>query len=325
VREMNLQRRIRRRLSSLAFGPQELSQFCNLGLSDPQPHIKVWLVGAKTTRDVTGRNVLAATRPLTVGIALEDDRELAAMSRSQLGLEFRCANAAKTLLGKMSLTFVDSIRLEKGRLLCLFRTNDPVNYCQERNLIWKRYLHFSYLQWRNQRGPNPAEIRMVASELHALFIFYICPRPVVLVSVADDEASNIFPMDLIGPIGDKYFSLALHVTSKALPMIERSGRVVLSGVPAEKIQLAYQLGQNHNHASVPWPSVPFSLTFSSIFHMPVPEFALRVREMQVTETRNMGSHALIICRVVSDNPIADGLQFFQAHGFYEEWKKQAIR
>jgi flavin reductase (DIM6/NTAB) family NADH-FMN oxidoreductase RutF len=325
VRQMNLQRRIRRGLSSLAFGPQELSQFCSLGLRDPQSHIEVRLVGAETIHDVTGRNVLAATRPLTVGLGLEDDRELAAVSRSPHVLEFRCANSAKTLLGTMSLTLIDSIRLEEGRVLCLFRTRHPVNYCQPRNLIWKRYLHFSYLQWRNQRGPNPAKIRMVASELHALFVFYICPRPVVVVTVSDGEASNVFPMDLIGPISDQHFSLALHMTSKALPSIQRSGRVVLSDVPVERIPLAYRLGQNHNEISVPWSSVPFSFNLSSDFRMPVPEFALRVRELQVMETRNMGSHALIICRVVSDNSITNGLQFFQAHGFYEEWKKQAIR
>jgi len=322
---MNLQKRLRRRLSSLAFGPQDLSQFCNLGLRDPQLDIKVWLVGAETRRDVTGRNVLAATRPLTIGIGLEDDRGLTAMLRNQFVLEFRCTNAGKTLLGKMSLVFTDSIWLEEGGHLCLFRTHHPVNYCQPRSLVWKRYLHFSYLQWRNQRGPNPAKIRMVASELHALFVFYICPRPVVLVSVVDGEESNVFPMDLLGPIGDKHLSLALHVTSKALPLIERSGRVVLSSVPVEKIPLAYQLGQNHNKASVSWSSVPFSLNFSSDFHMPIPEFALRVRELQVLHMRSMGSHALIICRVVSDSLIRNRLQFFQAHGFYEEWRKQAIR
>jgi flavin reductase (DIM6/NTAB) family NADH-FMN oxidoreductase RutF len=321
---MNLQTRIRRRLSSLAFGPQELSQFCNLGLKDPQPHIKVWLLGAQTARDVTARNVLAATRPLTVGIGLEDYRELTTRSGSRLNLEFR-SNGTNTLLGKTSLTFIKSIRLEEGSVLCLFRTDHPVNYCQAKNLVWKRYLHFSYLQWRNQHGPNPAKIRMVASELHALFVFYICPRPVVLVSVADGEASNIFPMDLVGPISDEHFSLALHMTSKALRLIERSGRVALSSIPVEKIPLAYQLARNHNKDSVSWSSLPFSLNFSTHFSLPIPVFALRVRELKVLGIQAMGSHALIICRVVSDNSVTNGLQFFQAHGFHDEWRKQAIR
>lgn len=324
MQEMNLQRRIRRRLASLAFGPQELCQFCNLGLKDPQCDIKVWLVGTKVVRDVTTRNVLAATRPLSIGIGLEDDEDFRNLSSNRVFLEFRSAHPPETLLGKVSLAFADSIRLEEGGTLCLFTTRHPANYCQARTLVWKRYLNFSYAQWKNERGPKPPKVRMVASELHSLFVFYICPRPVVLVSVVDGEAGNIFPMDLVGPIGHRQFSIALHATSRGLPLIERSGRVALSSVPVAKMSLAYQMGQNHNKASVCWSSVPFSLIASPSFYLPIPEFALRVRELQVVDVRAMGSHVLIICRLVADNSFVDGLQFFQAHGFYDEWRKQAI-
>lgn len=324
MQEMNLRRRIRRRLASLAFGPRELCQFCNLGLKDPQCDIKVWLVGTKGARDVTARNVLAATRPLSIGIGLEDDEDFRKPPSNQVSLEFRSAQPPETLLGKMSLTFDDSIPLEEGGVLCLFKTRHPANYCQARTLVWKRYLNFSYAQWKNERGPNPPKVRMVASELHSLFVFYICPRPVVLVSVVDGEAGNIFPMDLVGPIGYGQFSIALHAASKPLPLIERSGRIALSSVPVAKVSLAYQMGQNHNKASVCWSSVPFSLIGSPSFCLPIPEFALRVRELQLVDVRPMGSHVLIICRVVADNALADGLQFFQAHGFYDEWRKQAI-
>ncbi len=321
---MNIQSRLRRRLASLAFGSDPLPQFCNLGLRDPQSDIKVWLVGTNTARDVTLRNVLAATRPLTVGIGVEDV-EPEALSRNRLELEFRQVDGTKPLLGKMSLVFVDAIRLEKGGWLCLFRTQRPANYCLARSTIWRRYLHSSYSQWRNLRGPNPPKVRMVARELHALFVFYICPRPVVLVSVANGMANNIFPMDLIGPIGRQQFSIALHTASKALPLIERSRRVALSSIPVEKISLAYQLGRNHNEASISWSSVPFALATSSNFGLPIPDFALRVRELEVTQLRQMGSHTLIIGRIITDNPVVDGLQFFQAHGFHERWRKQAIR
>jgi flavin reductase (DIM6/NTAB) family NADH-FMN oxidoreductase RutF len=275
-------------------------------------------------RNVTGRNVLAATRPLVVGIGLEDPGELNSLSRNRLELEFREGNAAQTLLGKISLRFIDAVRLEGGQLLCLFQTYSPANYCRRRSLLWRRYLHFAYAQWRNERGPNPPEIRMVASELHALFVFYICPRPVVLVSVVDGETGNIFPMDLVGPIGGGHFSIALHTTSTPLPLIERSRRIALSSVPVEKMPLAYQLGKNHNKAAVDWDSLPFSLTTSSAFGLPVPQFSLRIREMEVAEVRRMASHTFFICRLVEESSIADGLQFFQAHGFYEEWRKQAI-
>ncbi len=324
MQEMNLRRRIRRRLASLAFGPQELCQFCNLGLKDPQCDIKVWLVGTKGARDVTARNVLAATRPLSIGIGLENDEDFRELSSNQVFLEFRSAHPPETLLGKVNLTFTGSIPLEGDGALCLFNARHPSNYCQARTLVWKRYLNFSYAQWKNERGPSPPKVRMVGSELHSLFVFYICPRPVVLVSVADGQAGNIFPMDLVGPIGHQQFSLALHATSKGLPLIERSGRIALSSVPVAKMSLAYQMGQNHNKASICWSSVPFPLIASPRLCLPIPEFALRVRELQLVDVRPTGSHVLIICRVVTDHAFVDGLQFFQAHGFYDEWRKQAI-
>lgn len=321
---MNLRKQLRRSVAALAFGPRELSQFCNLGLRDPQPDIKVWLVGMGAPRDVTTRNVLAATRPLAIGVGFENDVEPGAISQNRLELEFREGNSSQTLLGRIALTFVDSLRLAGEGNLCLFRTHKPVNYCQAKGIVWRRYLDFAYSQWKNERGPHPPEIRMVASELHALFVFYICPRPVVLVSVVDGEAGSMFPMDLVGPIGREHFSLALHTTSKLLPLIERSRRVALSSVPIEKMPLAYQMGKNHNRAAMDWTSLPFSLTRSSCFDLPVPRFSLRVREIEVAERLHMGSHTFFVCRLVKDYSLTDGLQFFQAHGFYEEWRKQAI-
>ena len=321
---MNLGERLRQSVAAVAFGPREFSQFCNLGLRDPQENIKVWLTGMGAPRDVTRRNVLAAARPLIIGIGLEDQPELAALSRKRLALEFRDGSDEKILLGTTGLKLVDVLDIGEREHLCLFRTHNPANYCCPRTLLWRRYLHFAYLQWRNEKGPNAPEIRMVASELHALFVFYICPRPVVLVSVVDGEAGNLFPMDLIGPIGRRHFSLAVHTTSKALPLIERSGRVALSSVPVEKMPLAHRLGKNHNKPRVEWTSLPFSLTASPAFGLPVPEFSLRVREMEVETLRQMESHTLFICRVVDEQSHLDGLQFFQAHGFYEGWRKQAI-
>jgi flavin reductase (DIM6/NTAB) family NADH-FMN oxidoreductase RutF len=266
--------------------------------------------------------VLAGIRPLVVGIGLDGDGHRRAISRHRLGLEFREARAGQALLGKIGLEFVDAVGLEGEESLCLFRTRRPANYCQPRTLLWRRYLDFAYEAWRQQRGPNPPEIPVVASELHALFVFYICPRPIGLVSVVDGDAGNIFPMDLIGQIGQRHFSLALH--TKAVPLIERSRRVALSSVPVEAIPLAYQLGRNHRKASVDWASLPFSLTTSAAFGLPVPTFSPRVRELAVVQSRNMGSHTLFICKLVEEHGIADGLQFFQAHGFYEEWRKQAL-
>ena len=117
---MNLRKQLRRALAALAFGPRELAQFCALGLPDPQRDIKVWLVGMGAPRDVTGRNVLAATRPLVVGIGLDDDGIRSAMPRRRLGLEFREARGDQALLGEIGLEFVDAVGLEERKACASF-------------------------------------------------------------------------------------------------------------------------------------------------------------------------------------------------------------
>jgi flavin reductase (DIM6/NTAB) family NADH-FMN oxidoreductase RutF len=165
---------------------------------------------------------------------------------------------------------------------------------------------------------------MLARELQRVFTFYICPRPVVLVSVADGNQANIFPMDLIGPIGPRHFSLALHSTSTAVPLMERSRRIALSSVPMEQKPLTYAMGKNHKQPNLDCTRLPFPTTPSAAFGLPVPQFSLRVREMEIDEVRTVGSHKLFLAHTVEDEHWADGLQLYFVHGVYQARRLQAL-
>src|SRR4029077_3512531 len=106
------------------------------------------------------------------------------------------------------------IRLEEtisvgSELMGLFRTRTCANYCLPRGRLWAHYAKDDYQRWRLRAKPG-SNAPMVRNELHCVFAFYICPRPVFLVSAGDGKATNIFPMDLVGPVGLRHFSLALH-------------------------------------------------------------------------------------------------------------------
>jgi flavin reductase (DIM6/NTAB) family NADH-FMN oxidoreductase RutF len=320
---MDVVKQFRTSIKRVIFGPANIPHFCNLGLRDPQAEIQICLYGWGPPRDVTYRNVIAGTRPLIIGIGIGDELDSVSAPKTPLLLKFSESGDSSRLLGEISLKFVDAIAMGR-EWLCLFLAVHASNYCLPRNLLWRRYLQFAYSQWRNPRRQSTPEIRTPERELHALFVFYICPRPVVLVSVVAGDVGNIFPMDLVGPVGSQHFTLALHSTSRALPLIESSRRVALSSVPVGQTQVAYNLGKNHKRLFVDWSSVPFGLTASPAFALPVPKFSLRIREMEVERVRPLGSHTLLISRVVEDHCWAEGLQFFQAHGFYEEWRQQAV-
>ena len=305
----------RKALRQLVFGPP-IPQFCTVALTDPQSEVRVWLSGLGAPLDVTHVNVIATARPFTVGIGLENIPDEATIKSTPLFLGFSDRSGDTSLLGEIQLSYAETIRIG-DRVLCLFRTTRSTNRCLPKSVVWRRHLDFARQQQRVAKGPSPPETKMITRELFALSTFYICPRPVVLVSVVDGKAGNIFPMDLIGPIGRQHFSLALHCTSTAIPLIERSRRVALSSVPAEQISIAYALGKNHKKADFHWNQVPFDLTTSPAFGLPIPEFALAVRELDVEEIRALGSHKLFICRTRANQIRSQGLQLSFVHGFYQ--------
>jgi len=306
-------RQIRSAVRQIVFGPA-IPQFCTVGIREPQSDVAVWFKGLHSPIDVTHTSVIAAARPFTVGIGLERDLSNEPVD-APFSLEFRDRSGNDSVLGEIQLSSFGSVQLGY-RTLRLFRSTGSTNHCLPRTLAWRRYLDFARDQRRIAKGPHPHEIEMVPVELRALSTFYICPRPVVLVSVIDDCRCNLFPMDLIGPLGGQYFSFALHHSSTALPLVERSRRIALSSVPAERVNLAYALAKNHKNASFQWDQVAFPLTKSSVFGLPVPAFALDVRELEIEEVHPLGSHTFFICRTVATSARTEGLQLSFVHGFY---------
>lgn len=307
---------VRQELKRLLFGSASVRQYCPVGLRAPQTEVSVWLHGLGAPRDVTDSNVVASTRPLTLGIGLEKELHLTTVKRARPSLKFRERQGEHRVLGEIGLRAAEAIFLEDGQLL-LFEPHHCKNYCVARPWLWSRYLYFAYRQWRARKRSQAPELQIPAAHLHCLFVFYICPRPVVLVSVADANRVNIVPMDLIGPVSAQCFSLALHSTSAAAPLFESSRRIALSSVPSEHAAVAYRLGRNHKAPSADVDHLPFATTSTAMFGLPVPQFALRVREMQIESVRTVGSYRLFLANAIGDRWLADGPQFFLVHGFHQ--------
>ena len=311
-------KQVRKALKSLVFGSASFPQQCSISLRDPQSEISVWLHGLGPPRDVTQNNVIASARPLTIAIGFERSPNPAETSGTPLSLQFRERDGEQRLLGLIRLRLKETIAIGLDQV-GFFETLGCKNYCVPRARLWARYAQYGYQRWRSRTHPG-SNVPMVGHEVHSVFVFYICPRPVVLVSVIDGNLTNMFPMDLIGPVGTRHFSLALHSTSTAVPLMERSRRIALSSVPIEQTSVAYQLGRNHNKLSVEADDIPFATTKSAAFGLPVPCFSLRVREMHIDSVQTVGSHRVFLARTVEDCHLAEGLQLFFVHGFYQAWR-----
>ena len=286
-----------------------LPRYGAVALDDPQQSVEVWLEGLDQPRDVTRNNVVAALRPFTIGIMLDSS---APPEGRGLRLAFRDGSAR--LLGVLHLKAGESVPVP-GFRFCLFEVAECENYCVSR---FQLRVYDGREQWRAERRQrrNPHNFRMTHPDIRASRAFYICPRPVLLVTVQHNGAGNMFPMDLVGPTDSPWFSMALRLTSPAVELMRQSRRMALAGVPFAYKEIAYKLGEHHRKERIDWDSLPFPVQPSASFGLPVASAALRVREVQVEECHTVGSHMLFRTSVVSDSrrdPPAEKQLF---HAFY---------
>jgi flavin reductase (DIM6/NTAB) family NADH-FMN oxidoreductase RutF len=289
------------------------SQWQAISLQQPQETIRVRLVTADREFDVTGNNVIAALKPLTISIGL-DARMRSAVELGSLPELHLVDENFKRPIGVLRLHHLRHWNAADA-LLGMFEVLHGTHRCTP----WPRRTWDGWMYRRAaRRNTRPDSLALTPSAVEQTMVFYLRPRPVYLVSVDDGEHSNIFPMDLVGPVVPERFTLALRNTSPSVETIRRTRKVALSSVPAGDCQIAYQLGAHHNKITIDRESLPFKLSRSKEFSLPIPITALRVRELDILDFQSIGSHTLFVGRIVSDDSMRSGPQMFHTCGVHQQ-------
>jgi hypothetical protein len=236
--------------------------------------------------------------------------------RSGLSLRF-CENGGEQrVLGEIALEWLRTLESGESEFL-LFRATGSVNRC----LPWWRLWANSKWKARAARQKAPM-VAVTELESQAMAVMFTCPRPVSLISVADEDGGNIYPLNVMGDLGEGWFGLCLKHGYLPEKFVERTRRIVLSSVPMVDGPIAYRLGPNHNRPSIDWEQLPFATRPSKTFGIRVPEFACRVREMEVEQVHRLGFHTFFLARVLSDEWRAHVPELCVAHGYYEDWRER---
>jgi flavin reductase (DIM6/NTAB) family NADH-FMN oxidoreductase RutF len=299
-------------LKRLALAAGRVPRYLPVGYPSPQPEVRVLLEGLSAPYDVTHTHVMIALRPLTVALAPPPGVESAALPRTPLRLRLTPATAPETTLGVVALHHAETLETD-GPPLHLFHQSGSRNACMPAGADAVFALYHRWGDWKRRHQRNTP---MTPDDLRAVQILYVCPRPVVLVSVQHGTASNLFPMDLIGQTEGPHFLLGLRNTSPSIRMIKESRRVAVSDAPLEYTARAFKLGEHHTKDSIDWGALPFPTGPSAGHGLRVPDQALRVRDLTVCGFRDVGSHTLFITEVVHDERRRDGLQMCFLAGTY---------
>ena len=302
----------------------QVPQYVALGVGPSQEEVSVRLEIADRTIEVGRNNVVASLRPLTLAVMLDAAALTDRSSPRRCQMSFQSAEHGK--LGVIHLKVARSIDLGP-HTFWLFDIVGSRNYC----MPWpSRPLQDVLERWRTRRHQrrHPSNFQMRHRDLKALFVFYIRPRPVYLVSVEHGGHLNLFPMDLVGPTDSPWFSFALRRSSPAVELMKKAGHFAAAGIDLTFKSTAYELGQQHKQARIDPATLPFKASSSPEFGLPVPNTALDVREVSVGQTVDVGSHCLFLTRVASYTrwrTEADALQLGHVHGSYAELLSSAGR
>jgi flavin reductase (DIM6/NTAB) family NADH-FMN oxidoreductase RutF len=298
----------------LTLGVRDIPQFAIVGLPVPQDRVEVILETRDQLLDVTSNHVAVSLDPFLIGIGLPAS-SLMEPHRVRT-LVFRERGDERRELGRLTLQLQQSIDLAPDTL-AIFRPTGGRDTCVG---FTRRWLYYAWKRWttRRLRRPEPS-----FADFRNLLTFYSCPRPVTLVTVMDGETSgNIFPMDLVGRVGAQLFIAALKNNSRPLEIVRSTRRMVFSRIPITLRDDAYLLAKQHRLVNVEWDGIPFQLTKSTAFGFPIPACALSSLEIEVRETRPMGSHTAILGVVVHQQPIDDsGVGMHHVSGLYEDHYK----
>jgi flavin reductase (DIM6/NTAB) family NADH-FMN oxidoreductase RutF len=307
----------RKTIKTLLLGDTAAPEELATGIPDPQSEIAVWLHGMDQPIDVTYRQSTACSSPFRICVAFPPERVPTPTQLNRLRLKFSEREGLARLLGEIGLKWTQTLSL--GELtLCVFAARSATNYCLPKRTLYPYYLRHLYRTWTNASASS--HMPMSFLERRAAMVSFIRPHPTVLGSTMDDLGSNLFPMNIMGMLGDSHFGFALRDDRFASHLVERTGRLVLSNVPMPQASIAYGLAGNHTKTAVRWEELPFATQPSPLFKIPAPVFAQRIRELQVEKVHRIGSHTFFVARILRDEIYSTDPVLCVIHGYYQEWR-----
>ena len=292
-----------------------LPQWAPIALREPQEAVQVWMSSSRGEIDVTRTAVVASLKPLTLAVGIGGQIESAIELGPRPRLRFVDLQSRRTV-GILRLEHVRTW-ITCGAALGLFAVRRGTHRC----LRWPYRFWNRWLQNRAMRANVDAHNFVMSPEaVQQQMIFYICPRPVVLVSVEDGSHSNLFPMDLIGPVSADRFTLSLRNTSQSIAAMKSARRVALADVAARDRASAYKLAAQHRSVQVEWNQLPFEIQRSRNFSLRCPAGASRIREMEILDFQTLGSHTFFVTQIASEHAQGDEPRLFHTSGIYQHFR-----
>jgi len=288
-------------IKKLLFNGNPVKTFYITRLQKSQIREKVFLSVAGKSIDITCNNSMICLDPFCMAAWLPAN-EATNLNPENAVIEFKTNGM---LSAAINVSLIETIDTGKGNLL-LFKIEHVRNH--QLNAL-KREILFRYFL-RSKK--NTYDSRKIVSAL------YSYPRSIIIVSYADDEYCNVFPMDIHGFIEEEgIYLLGLRTTNITLDKILNAGKVVVCDTDTVDINSVYNLGKHSSTSPTPVDQLPFATVRSETFGFPVPACSGGYKEIQVFEHKKMGYHMLMIGKVINNKAIKTNPESLYHVGFLQ--------
>lgn len=268
---------MKRILRNLLIGSSEFHEYPAVSMNGNSITETVALEIDGRKSDVSHNHWLLSLEPMVFGIWLAD--EFPVIQKQKKGCLYFNSQKNK-MVAKVHLILANGIEGKEGTLF-LFEVKKATVF------------HFSQLKIRLiyeafYRKPNHS-----FTQFQNLASAFSYPRKVRVISFKEDNYFNIFPMDLVGDMGNGRLVFGLRHTNITLNKIIRAKKLVVAEVPFFAKDGIYTLSHHHSSRPPDEKALPFKVITSELFRFPVPEWAIGYQEIEIEKTIDLGSHCLL--------------------------------
>jgi hypothetical protein len=173
----------------------------------------------------------------------------------------------------------------------------------------------------NFRNKPKGNISIDKNSYRLLSMVYSVPRIIRLVTIGESELYNLFPTDLNGKIDDHHFSCSFRIDKLPSKEIVKLKRLVISDIHSGYYKEVYAMGKNHSRNLSLRENFPFSNFNSEKFDLPIPEYCIRYRELELMEFKDHSLHRIFFFKTFFEKELENSNDLLaHIHRFAAEWR-----
>jgi flavin reductase (DIM6/NTAB) family NADH-FMN oxidoreductase RutF len=258
--------------------------------------------------NISETHSLLCLNPLILGIIAADLLVLDTFKKTELSVVNE-----NVVYSKINLTYYDSIIVENNIKVILFKVGKSI-LLQLNKMERLRYILLLYFHYLKRGKKNSI------SFLTGLAALYSFPREVVVTIIKTESHFNIFPMDLVCEfITDNIIILGLNVNNRSVQEIIRSNNMLIVEPAAASKNIVYGFARNHRKEMIESDFADRYKIESERFHFPVPDFACSYKEISCIKHMRLGSHYLLICKVVNKKSLVPDSKLLYHLSTIQKW------